>query len=105
MKALCDSWALLLSDPLPLAFRYDASGHLSEETRNAATSAARGIVLTVLVSFLVGFIYLISLTFSIQVGVTLHTTSSLLALLSAWSQRAAAIVRSPGWKAVSGHEQ
>ncbi|GAB4822974.1 hypothetical protein N2152v2_010020 [Parachlorella kessleri] len=45
---------------------YDASGHLSEETRNAATTAARGIVLTVMVSFLVGLAYLISITFSIQ---------------------------------------
>ena len=46
---------------------YDASAHLTEETRDAGRSGPRGIVLTVVVSFVVGWMYLLSLTFSIQV--------------------------------------
>ena len=50
-----------------LCCSYDASAHLSEETRNAAVTASKGIVMTVVVSFLVGWAYLFSLVFSIQV--------------------------------------
>lgn len=45
---------------------YDASAHLTEETRSASKSGPRGIIMTVVVSFLVGWMYLLSLTFSIQ---------------------------------------
>lgn len=45
---------------------YDASAHLTEETKDAGTSGPRGIVMTVVVSFFVGWAYLFSLTFSIQ---------------------------------------
>lgn len=48
--------------------RYDASAHLTEETRSASKSGPRGIIMTVVVSFVVGWMYLLSLTFSIQVG-------------------------------------
>lgn len=41
---------------------------MSEETRSAAVSAPRGIVMTVVVSFFVGLAYLLATTFSIQVG-------------------------------------
>ena len=46
---------------------YDASAHMTEETKDAAKSGPRGIILTVGVSFVVGWMYLLSLTFSIQV--------------------------------------
>lgn len=45
---------------------YDASAHVAEETKNAALSAPRGIVLSVLVSVIGGFILLYSITASIQ---------------------------------------
>ncbi len=45
---------------------YDASAHVAEETRNASTSAPRGIVMSVLVSVIGGFILLYSITASIQ---------------------------------------
>jgi amino acid transporter len=47
---------------------YDASAHMTEETKDAAKSGPRGIILTVGVSFVAGWMYLLSLTFSIQVG-------------------------------------
>ncbi|EFN58316.1 hypothetical protein CHLNCDRAFT_142334, partial [Chlorella variabilis] len=45
---------------------YDASAHMTEETKDAAKSGPRGIVMTVVVSFFVGWLYLLALTFSIQ---------------------------------------
>ncbi|MFC4497136.1 amino acid permease [Streptomyces ovatisporus] len=45
---------------------YDASAHLSEETKNAEVSAARGIVRAVGWSWLAGFVLLVGLTFAIQ---------------------------------------
>ncbi|GHJ42070.1 amino acid permease [Streptomyces sp. TS71-3] len=45
---------------------YDASAHLSEETSNASVSAARGIVRSIWVSWIAGFVLLAGLTFSIQ---------------------------------------
>lgn len=50
----------------PYVCSYDASAHLTEETRSASKSGPRGIIMTVVVSFLVGWMYLLSLTFSIQ---------------------------------------
>lgn len=44
---------------------YDASAHVAEETRGAARSAPRGIVMSVLVSVIGGFILLYSITASI----------------------------------------
>ena len=44
---------------------YDASAHVSEETRGAARSAPNGIVMSVLVSVVGGFILLYSITASI----------------------------------------
>lgn len=44
---------------------YDASAHVAEETRGAARTAPRGIVLSVLVSVIGGFILLYSITASI----------------------------------------
>lgn len=45
---------------------YDASAHLSEETSNASVSAARGIVRSIWVSWIAGFVLLAGLTFAIQ---------------------------------------
>ncbi|MFJ8143094.1 amino acid permease [Streptomyces sp. NPDC096013] len=45
---------------------YDASSHLSEETTQAQISAPKGIVRSIWVSWIAGFILLAGLTFSIQ---------------------------------------
>jgi amino acid permease (GABA permease) len=45
---------------------YDASAHMTEETRDAARSGPRGIVMSVLVSLVAGWVLLIGLTFAIQ---------------------------------------
>ncbi|WP_104478738.1 amino acid permease [Actinokineospora auranticolor] len=45
---------------------YDASAHMTEETRNAATAGPRGIVHSILVSLVAGWVLLIGLTFAIQ---------------------------------------
>jgi amino acid transporter len=44
---------------------YDASAHMSEETRNASLAAAWGIVMSVVVSVIFGFILLVAVTFAI----------------------------------------
>ncbi|HEY6935007.1 MAG TPA: amino acid permease [Marmoricola sp.] len=44
---------------------YDASAHVAEETRKAQTSAPRGIVMSVVVSVIAGFILLYSITAAI----------------------------------------
>ena len=45
---------------------YDASAHMSEETHDAATSAPRGIVFSVVVSVIMGFILLVAMNFGIN---------------------------------------
>ncbi|XMG34277.1 amino acid permease [Amycolatopsis bartoniae] len=45
---------------------YDASAHMTEETRNAAKAGPRGIVNSILVSLAAGWILLLGLTFAIQ---------------------------------------
>lgn len=45
---------------------YDASAHVAEETHDAARSAPRGIVMSVVVSVIAGFVLLIAITWSIQ---------------------------------------
>ena len=66
--------------PLPVAFvaligllnaqytltGYDASAHMSEETHDAATSAPRGIVFSVVVSVIMGFILLVAMNYGIN---------------------------------------
>jgi amino acid transporter len=44
---------------------YDASAHMSEETQNASRSAAIGMVMSVVVSVVFGFILLVAVTFAI----------------------------------------
>jgi amino acid permease (GABA permease) len=45
---------------------YDASAHVAEETHDAARAAPRGIVLSVVVSIIAGFVLLVAITWSIQ---------------------------------------
>jgi amino acid permease (GABA permease) len=45
---------------------YDASAHVAEETHDAARAAPRGIVLSVVVSVIAGFLLLTAITWSIQ---------------------------------------
>jgi amino acid permease (GABA permease) len=45
---------------------YDASAHMTEETRDAAVAGPRGIVTSILVSLVAGWILLIGVTFAIQ---------------------------------------
>src|SRR5579864_8610156 len=45
---------------------YDASAHMTEETRNAARSGPRGIVMSILISLIAGWVLLIGITFAIQ---------------------------------------
>ena len=45
---------------------YDASAHMTEETHNAARSGPRGIVMSILISLIAGWVLLIGLTFAIQ---------------------------------------
>ncbi|KXS10804.1 amino acid/metabolite permease [Gonapodya prolifera JEL478] len=61
-------FAILLSLLFPAwtFLGYDASAHVSEETKNSHTEAAKGIVYSVIVSAVAGFLFLIGLLFSIQ---------------------------------------
>jgi amino acid transporter len=45
---------------------YDASAHMTEETRNAATAGPRGIVLSIVVSLIAGWVLLIGVTQAIN---------------------------------------
>jgi amino acid permease (GABA permease) len=45
---------------------YDASAHMTEETRDASRSGPRGIVMSIVVSLFAGWLLLIGITFAIQ---------------------------------------
>jgi len=45
---------------------FDASAHMTEETKNADTAGPRGIVLSVVVSLVAGWVLLIGITYAIQ---------------------------------------
>ena len=45
---------------------YDASAHMTEETKSAAVAGPRGIVMSIIVSLIAGWILLIGVTFAIQ---------------------------------------
>ena len=45
---------------------YDASAHMTEETHDAARSGPRGIVMSIIVSLVAGWVLLIGITFAIQ---------------------------------------
>ena len=45
---------------------YDASAHMTEETKSAAVAGPRGIIMSIIVSLVAGWILLIGVTFAIQ---------------------------------------
>ena len=45
---------------------YDASAHMTEETKSAAVAGPRGIIMSIVVSLIAGWILLIGVTFAIQ---------------------------------------
>jgi amino acid transporter len=45
---------------------YDASAHMSEETQGASRSAARGVIMSIVVSAVFGYILALGVTFAIQ---------------------------------------
>ena len=45
---------------------YDASAHMTEETHDASRSGPRGIVMSIMVSLIAGWVLLIGVTFAIQ---------------------------------------
>src|SRR5712691_4723854 len=60
---MCFTWALLCFDRVP---GFDASAHMTEETRNAAMSGPIGIITAIGVSAILGWFLLLGLLFSIQ---------------------------------------
>jgi amino acid transporter len=47
---------------------YDAGGHIAEETQNATKEAPRGILVTVVIAAILGFLYVLGLLFAIPAG-------------------------------------
>lgn len=45
---------------------YDTSAHIAEETKNAAIAGPVGLIMAIVGSFICGWMFLLSLTFSIQ---------------------------------------
>jgi amino acid transporter len=68
-------WYVLLLGLLQAQYTYtgyDASAHMSEETVNASRSAARGVIMSIVVSAVFGYILALGVTFAIQ---DLHATT------------------------------
>jgi amino acid transporter len=63
---------------------YDASAHMTEETRNAAVAGPRGIVMSILVSLIAGWVLLIGVTYAIQDYASAPTNSIWLATVGAF---------------------
>src|SRR5437868_7132447 len=62
-------WFVLLLGLLQAQYTYtgyDASAHMSEETQNASRSAARGVIMSIVVSAVFGYILALGVTFAIQ---------------------------------------
>ena len=62
-------WFVLLLGLLQAQYTYtgyDASAHMSEETQNASRSAAQGVIMSILVSAIFGYILALGVTFAIQ---------------------------------------
>jgi amino acid transporter len=62
-------WFVLLLGLLQAQYTYtgyDASAHMSEETRNASRAAAQGVVMSIVVSAIFGYILALGVTFAIQ---------------------------------------
>jgi amino acid transporter len=62
-------WLVLLLGLLQAQYTftgYDASAHMSEETRDASRAAARGVIMSIVVSAVFGYILALGVTFAIQ---------------------------------------
>jgi amino acid transporter len=62
-------WFVLLLGLLQAQYTYtgyDASAHMSEETRNASRAAAQGVIMSIVVSAVFGYILALGVTFAIQ---------------------------------------
>jgi amino acid transporter len=62
-------WFVLLLGLLQAQYTYtgyDASAHMSEETHDASRAAARGVIMSILVSAVFGYILALGVTFAIQ---------------------------------------
>ena len=62
-------WFVLLLGLLQAQYTYtgyDASAHMSEETQDAGRSAARGVIMSIVVSAVFGYILALGVTFAIQ---------------------------------------
>jgi amino acid transporter len=62
-------WFVLLLGLLQAQYTYtgyDASAHMSEETQGASRSAARGVIMSIVVSAVFGYILALGVTFAIQ---------------------------------------
>jgi amino acid transporter len=62
-------WFVLLLGLLQAQYTYtgyDASAHMSEETRNASKAAAQGVIMSIVVSAVFGYILALGVTFAIQ---------------------------------------
>ena len=64
---------------------YDASAHMTEETHNAARSGPRGIVMSIVVSLIAGWVLLIGITFAIQEQHYTLYTSALVPPAQIWA--------------------
>ncbi len=69
-------WFVLLLGLLQAQYTYtgyDASAHMSEETQGASRTAARGVIMSIVVSAVFGYILALGVTFAIQ---DIHATAS-----------------------------
>ena len=69
-------WFVLLLGLLQAQYTYtgyDASAHMSEETQDASRAAARGVIMSIAVSAVFGYILALGVTFAIQ---DFHTTGA-----------------------------
>src|SRR5437868_7431095 len=64
---------------------YDASAHMTEETHNAARSGPRGIVMSIVVSLIAGWVLLIGVTFAIQNAHYADYTGALVPPAQVWA--------------------
>ncbi len=70
-------WFVLLLGLLQAQYTYtgyDASAHMSEETQDASRAAARGVIMSIVVSAIFGYILALGVTFAIQ-GSILNTAN------------------------------
>ena len=68
-------WFVLLLGLLQAQYTYtgyDASAHMSEETQGASRAAARGVIMSIVVSAVFGYILALGVTFAIQ---SIHATT------------------------------